>query len=89
MVLYEVVVGAAEALIGNVEGLGVTVALVIAAHYVSKGTLLALVFQNIRVVLLVLALLAISPAATIHVGWIFEFGGQVIGILSSLLGGML
>lgn len=89
MVLYELLVGAAQAVLGNVEGLGVGVALLVAAHYVSKGTLLALVFQNIRVVLLVIALLAISPAATIHVGWIFEFGGKTIGILAGLLGGVL
>lgn len=89
MVLYEMLVGLIESFVGNVEGVGVAVALIVAAHYLSKGTVLALVFQNIRILLIVLALLAISPAATIHVSWVFEFGGKAIGILSGLLVGVL
>lgn len=85
MVLVELLESLVAMVVGNVEGLSIALTLLVLAHYARKGVLVAFVFQHLRVVMVVLALLVLTPILELHPGAAIEFAFSIVRLFVGVL----
>ena len=83
--LAELIVHAVLWVFGSVQGLGTAVALLVAAHYLSKGTAIAIVFQNLKWFGVLLAALTVTGAVDVHPDVLVGLAKAGLSILMGLL----